>query len=123
MHPGHWRAARGLALEQLGADIAADDSFLLVADESPGLTEGAFRKLDLHTGEVASIKYKLEFQEIGGGDVAIAANALHATRNIRRTLRNVKEVLKGGGLLALNELSRNGLSVHLTFGLLDGWWL
>ena len=53
----------------------------------------------------------------------IAANVLHASRDIRQTLRNAKAVLKRDGLILLNELARNTLFTHLTFGLLDGWWL
>jgi polyketide synthase PksN len=59
----------------------------------------------------------------GGYDIAIAANVLHATKNIRQTLRNTKATLKNNGLLLLNELSGNSLFTHLTFGLLQGWWL
>src|SRR5262249_5449163 len=47
----------------------------------------------------------------------------HATRDIRQTLRNAKAVLKPHGLLLLNEISRHTLFTHLTFGLLEGWWL
>ena len=60
---------------------------------------------------------------LGHYDVAVAANVLHATRDIRRTLRHVKTLLKGNGLLLLNELSAASLFLHLTFGLLEGWWL
>ena len=60
---------------------------------------------------------------LGHYDVAVAANVLHATRDIRRTLRHVKTLLKGNGLLLLNELSASSLFLHLTFGLLEGWWL
>src|SRR5437667_7480180 len=56
-------------------------------------------------------------------DVVLATNVLHATSNIRRTVRNAKAMLKPHGLLMLNELSCNSLSLHLTFGLLEGWWL
>ena len=55
-------------------------------------------------------------------DVAIASNVLHATTNIRRTLRNVKATMKGRGLLLLNEMNCFTLVGHLTFGLLEGWW-
>ena len=48
---------------------------------------------------------------------------LHATRNIRQTLRNVKAALRANGVLLLNEISRKSLAAHLTFGLLEGWWL
>jgi acyl transferase domain-containing protein/acyl carrier protein len=59
----------------------------------------------------------------GEYDIVIAANVLHATKNIRQTLRNSKALLKRNGLLLLVELSRNFLFSHLTFGLLQGWWL
>ncbi len=59
----------------------------------------------------------------GKYDLVIAANVLHATPNIRETLRNAKAVLKTGGGLLLNEISSWSFSVHLTFGLLEGWWL
>ncbi|SKB12431.1 hypothetical protein PL11201_360002 [Planktothrix sp. PCC 11201] len=56
-------------------------------------------------------------------DIVIAANVLHATRNISRTLQNVKTLLKCDGLLVLNELSEVSPFLTMTFGLLDGWWL
>ncbi|MEV4922760.1 SDR family NAD(P)-dependent oxidoreductase [Streptomyces roseoverticillatus] len=59
----------------------------------------------------------------GSYDLVIAANVLHATRDIRNTLRNAKAALRDGGWLLLNELSGFDLFAHLTFGLLEGWWL
>ena len=56
-------------------------------------------------------------------DFVIATNVLHATPDIRQTLRNAKALLKSGGLLLLNEMSTWSLFSHLTFGLLEGWWL
>lgn len=56
-------------------------------------------------------------------DFVIAANVLHATRNIRNTLRNTKAVLRHSGVLLLNEISDRSIYAHLIFGLLDGWWL
>ena len=56
-------------------------------------------------------------------DLVIAANVLHATKNIRHTLRNAKATLRKHGLLVLNEMSTKNLFCHLTFGLLEGWWL
>ncbi len=56
-------------------------------------------------------------------DMVIATNVLHATRNIRRTLTNSKAALRKNGLLLLNEISTHSLFAHLTFGLLEGWWL
>jgi acyl transferase domain-containing protein/acyl carrier protein/SAM-dependent methyltransferase len=56
-------------------------------------------------------------------DIVIATNVLHATRDIHCTLRNVKAALRTNGLLLLNEISRATMFTHLTFGLLEGWWL
>ena len=58
----------------------------------------------------------------GGYDIVIAANVLHATKDIRQTLRNAKAVLQNNGLLILNEMSTGSLFAHVTFGLLEGWW-
>ena len=60
--------------------------------------------------------------ELGSYDVVVAGNVLHATRNIRQTLRNAKLLLKRHGILLLNELTEKRLFVHLTFGLTEGWW-
>jgi hypothetical protein len=38
-------------------------------------------------------------------------------------LSNVKGIIRAGGLLILNELSKKTLFSHVTFGLLDGRWL
>ncbi|MBT2404440.1 MULTISPECIES: SDR family NAD(P)-dependent oxidoreductase [unclassified Streptomyces] len=59
----------------------------------------------------------------GSYDLVLATNVLHATKDIRRTLRNAKGALKRHGVLLANELSTHSLFTHLTFGLLDGWWL
>lgn len=58
----------------------------------------------------------------GGYDLVIAANVLHATRYIDRTLANVRDLLAPGGILLVNETSCATLFTHLTFGLLEGWW-
>ncbi|MEX2631027.1 MAG: SDR family NAD(P)-dependent oxidoreductase [Tistlia sp.] len=61
--------------------------------------------------------------EAGAYDLVVATNVLHATRDIRRTLAGCKAALGRGGLLLLNELAGRSLFAHLTFGLLEGWWL
>ncbi|WP_437581600.1 beta-ketoacyl synthase N-terminal-like domain-containing protein [Sorangium sp. So ce887] len=59
----------------------------------------------------------------GQYDLVIATNVLHATKDIRNTLRNAKALLQRNGLLLVNEISDGALWLHLTFGLLEGWWL
>ncbi|HWP96053.1 MAG TPA: SDR family NAD(P)-dependent oxidoreductase, partial [Syntrophomonadaceae bacterium] len=77
------------------------------------------------TYEIFNVEESIAVQGIdeGGYDILIATNVLHATKNIRQTLRNAKAALKKNGWLLLNEISSNSLFTHLTFGLLKGWWL
>lgn len=58
----------------------------------------------------------------GAWDVVIACNVLHSTARIDRTLGHVHELLKPGGALILNEVSRFQEIVNVIFGLTSGWW-
>jgi acyl transferase domain-containing protein/enoyl-CoA hydratase/carnithine racemase/acyl carrier protein len=60
--------------------------------------------------------------ETAGYDLVIAANVLHATRDMHGTMSNVLALLSPGGMLLVNETSSSTLFTHVTFGLLDGWW-
>ncbi|WP_269744684.1 SDR family NAD(P)-dependent oxidoreductase [Plesiocystis pacifica] len=55
-------------------------------------------------------------------DLVLAANVLHATARIRETLGHARALLRRGGWLVLNEVTRVEAFTTLTFGLLDGWW-
>lgn len=65
-----------------GADIAPDDSILLVAQDHHGVAQGMWQKVDLVTGLVTNINYNRAFSEAGSWDVAIGSNgiALGTTR-------------------------------------------
>jgi acyl transferase domain-containing protein/acyl carrier protein/thioesterase domain-containing protein/nucleoside-diphosphate-sugar epimerase len=58
----------------------------------------------------------------GSFDIVYAANVLHATRNIGRTLANVRSLTRPGGVVFLNEATASRDLATLTFGLLEGWW-
>lgn len=55
-------------------------------------------------------------------DVVVAANVLHATSDLRRTLRHVRQLLRPGGLLVLREAVVRQRRSDLIFGLSKGWW-
>jgi acyl transferase domain-containing protein/acyl carrier protein len=57
-----------------------------------------------------------------GFDVVIAANVLHATADLRVTLRHARRLLAPGGMLVLLEVARPTRWADLTFGLTEGWW-
>ncbi|QMU78259.1 SDR family NAD(P)-dependent oxidoreductase [Streptacidiphilus sp. PB12-B1b] len=58
----------------------------------------------------------------GGYDIVLATNVLHATHDIRAAARHARALLAADGALVLNELAARTPFLHLTFGLLDGWW-
>lgn len=55
-------------------------------------------------------------------DLVIAANVLHATRDLRQTLLHVRQMLAPGGMLVLLEADGPDRFLDLTFGLTAGWW-
>ncbi|MER7794330.1 amino acid adenylation domain-containing protein, partial [Streptomyces sp. NPDC097640] len=59
----------------------------------------------------------------GSADLVLATNVVHATRNLRATLRMARDLLKPGGRLVLNELT--SIKPYLTVGggVMEGWWL
>ncbi|MFI0777851.1 SDR family NAD(P)-dependent oxidoreductase [Streptomyces sp. NPDC021212] len=58
----------------------------------------------------------------GSYDLVVAANVIHATRDIRRALGHIKAALRAGGWLLLNELTAVTVQSTVTYGLFDGWW-
>jgi acyl transferase domain-containing protein/ubiquinone/menaquinone biosynthesis C-methylase UbiE len=61
--------------------------------------------------------------EYGSYDVIVACQVLHATQSMRKTMANVRKLLKPGGKLLLVETTQDQLDVQFVFGLVPGWWL
>lgn len=76
-----------------------------------------FRKLDIE-GEPEDQGF-----ELNSYDVIVACQVLHATKNMKRTLRNVYKLLKPGGRLIMVETTQDQLDLCFFAGLLPGWWL
>jgi natural product biosynthesis luciferase-like monooxygenase protein len=55
-------------------------------------------------------------------DVILAANVLHATSNLRQTLKHIRQILASEGLLVLLEGTERQRWLDLIFGLTEGWW-
>ncbi|WP_316524147.1 non-ribosomal peptide synthetase [Kitasatospora brasiliensis] len=56
-------------------------------------------------------------------DLVLATNVVHATRNLRATLRKAKALLRPGGWLVLNELTEVRALLTIGGGVLEGWWV
>ncbi|HBJ36745.1 MAG TPA: hypothetical protein DDZ51_18715, partial [Planctomycetaceae bacterium] len=55
-------------------------------------------------------------------DLIVAANVLHATADLEKTLQHVRHLLAPSGTLLLLEGVRPVPWMDITFGLTDGWW-
>ena len=55
-------------------------------------------------------------------DLLLAANVLHATRDLRESLEHCRRLLAPAGLLLALEAMEARAWLDLTFGLLPGWW-
>ncbi len=55
-------------------------------------------------------------------DLIVAANVVHASRDIGRVLHGLRQLLKPGGVLLLNEMTALMSYTTVTFGMLGGWW-
>ncbi|TVY83944.1 Reducing polyketide synthase [Lachnellula suecica] len=75
-----------------------------------------FRKLDIEKEPVE------QGYEAGTYDLVIAANVLHATTSMDKTMTHVRKLLKPGGKLCLIELTRERMVTSTVFGTLSGWW-
>ncbi|HEX2925509.1 MAG TPA: SDR family NAD(P)-dependent oxidoreductase, partial [Ruminiclostridium sp.] len=107
----------GIEVRYIYTDIS--QSFILYGNKTFG---SQYRFVDF---KVLDIEKNIIDQGIeqNSVDLVIAANVLHATRNLRYTLQQVKTVLRPNGWLVLNEATQLNDPTTLTFGLLEGWWL
>ncbi|KAB5577906.1 putative polyketide synthase [Coniochaeta sp. 2T2.1] len=55
-------------------------------------------------------------------DLVIAANVVHATRSLSKSLGTIHKLLRPGGTLGLVERTRTTPYINMTFGSIPGWW-
>ncbi len=131
-----WPEDRPLRVLEIGAGTGATTTYLLSAlsndrveyvftDLSPLFLERAAEKFGARARyERLDIEQSPAAQGFAGRsfDLVIAANVLHATRDLRESLEHTRQLLAPGGVLLLLESAAPQRWVDLTFGLTDGWW-
>lgn len=66
---------------------------------------------------------KQEGFEVGSYDLVVAQNVVHTTTDLIKTLSNLRQLLKPGGRLLLQEgIRQDYYWSGLSFGQLSGWW-
>ncbi|HEY9717165.1 MAG TPA: SDR family NAD(P)-dependent oxidoreductase, partial [Trichormus sp.] len=133
-----WPEGKTMRILEIGAGTGGSTSFLLpqlpaasteyiFTDVSPLFLDRAktrFEKYEFVNYQLLDIELDPKRQGFAPAqfDVVIAANVLHATRDLKETVQNVRHLLKPGGYLILREGVSEQLWSDLTFGLLGGWW-
>nr|ALQ32979.1 putative polyketide synthase [Fusarium sp. NRRL 25184] len=98
-------------------------------DISAGFFEAAKTRFHAHSKRLEYKVLDIENDPTGQGipegsqDVILAANVLHATRNLNETMTNVRKLLKPGGYLIMVEVTGYYLQMMFLMGGLPGWWL
>lgn len=98
-------------------------------DISSGFFEKAQETLKTWTAFVTFKRLNVEEDPIAQGfqagayDVVVAANVLHATHSMDKTLANVRTLLKPGGKLVLGEITHMLQRIPMIVGCLPGWWM
>ncbi|KAE8384005.1 ketoacyl-synt-domain-containing protein [Aspergillus alliaceus] len=114
------------ALSRSGQALCSHYRF---TDISVGFFGNVEKKLERWHGLVQYQKLDIENDPAQQGfepadyDLVIAANVLHATTYIDKTVKNVRQLLKPGGRLLLLESTQPTIHRSFIFGPLPGWWL
>jgi len=126
---------RRVRLLEIGAGTGAVTAALL-PHLPPERTEYLFTDISEYFFASASARFAaypfLRFQRLdieapqhgcapGSFEIAIAANALHAVRNLETAIRQARRLLAPGGILVLLEATRHLGWFDMTTGLIEGW--
>ena len=132
-------AGRRLRVLEIGGGTGGTTAALLMA-LPPGRTDYLFTDISPRFTAAARVQFRdrgwlrcqvldIERDPAAQGfsheapfDIIVAANVLHATRDLRGSLRHVRGLAAPGALFLLLEGTAPIRSVDLVFGLTDGWW-
>ena len=130
--------SRGVRLLEIGAGTGGTTSYIL-PHLNPEQTEYIFTDIGTSFTSKAQERFRdypfIHYQNLDieknpqlqgfephQYDVIVAANVIHATSSLRKTLQHVRQLLKPGGMFVLLEITTPRRWVTLSFGMLDGWW-
>ncbi len=107
--------------------LPADHTEYTYTDISPIFTERARQKFSQYPFvryQPLDIENDPEAQGLNGQefDLIIAANVIHATRDLKTTLQHVLKLLGPQGVFIMLEVTSPQRWVDITFGMTDGWW-
>ena len=121
-------AGTGSATEAILPRLPSDRFDYTFTDISAGFFSQADERLAVTGAAIEYQRLDIERDPLADGfdahayDLVIAANVLHATRDLGEALAHCRDLLAPSGQLVALEGLRHRTWRDLTFGLLDGWW-
>ena len=123
-------AGTGAATKSIMREIGQSYGSYTFTDISSAFFDTAQATFREHSGKMRfstlNIEQEIEAQgyQPGTYDVIVASFVLHATRNLKSSMRRVRQLLKPGGYLLLLEITNlYQARLGFIFGSLPGWWL
>lgn len=107
-------ASLGVKVEFTFTDLAS--SFVAAARKK--FRQYPFMKFRVHDIEKEPAEDLMHSQH-----VAIASNAVHATRSLQVSTANIRKMLRPDGVLLLLEMTEPMYWCDIIFGVFEGWWL
>ncbi|KAI1772910.1 lovastatin nonaketide synthase [Hypoxylon cercidicola] len=98
-------------------------------DISAGFFEKAANRFSTHAHKFSFKTFDIEKEPVEQDfaeesyDIVIAANVLHATRHLSKTMAHTRSLLRPGGFLVMIETTGSMLRETGLMGGLEGWWL
>lgn len=107
-------ASLSVSVEYTFTDLSP--SFVAAARER--FKDYPFMKFRVHDIEKPPTDEELFYSQ----HIVIASNAIHATRNLVKSTRNIRKMLRPDGFLIMLEMTKPLYWVDMIFGVLEGWW-
>lgn len=106
-------ALEGVPVEYTVSDLSA----MLVSQAGKTFAQYPFARYT-----VVDIEKEPEPELLNSQHVILGSNVLHATRDLKSTLRNLHKMLRPDGFLVVHEMTAQMLWADAAFGLIEGWW-
>ncbi|KAI1644130.1 uncharacterized protein F4817DRAFT_347767, partial [Daldinia loculata] len=122
-------AGTGATTSRILDSIDGAFSSYVYTDISSGFFEKARERFSKYSRRMVFRTFNVENDPLCQGftahsfDIVVASGVLHATHALRRTVENVRGLLKPGGYLLLLEPTGRSLRTAYVMGGLPGWWL
>lgn len=104
-------------------DIPIEYTFTDLSGSFVGAARRRFKDYPWMKFRVHDIEKSPADELVGSQHIVLGSNAIHATRSLSESAKNVRKFLRPDGFLMILEMTQQLYWVDIIFGLFKGWWL